>query len=304
MNTIKNKWFFISLIYVFVVYFIFIVYLKGSQPTFYYLLLSLYVVVTAILFLGNIVGFPGLILHAFFKKEELALPFYRASYKLGCRSSQILSAYGIILLRKGEAKEAKEIFEAALEKNRNYLYTHTLKANIIICEWKLGNTQKAYQDYLELYYFPDRERLQNYDLENLDAGKECNPSFSPQDFLTIGYLALINKEMDAALYFSTIALDKMPQYAAAYDNLGQIYYVQGEPEKAQEYFEKAIELKPTLIDSLYYLAKIHFEKGDAKKAEEYLENALKQPYNALNTISKAEMDELDIRLKSNLNKIN
>ncbi|RRD96436.1 tetratricopeptide repeat protein [Clostridiales bacterium COT073_COT-073] len=292
MEVIKRKWFFISLAYIFAIYFIFIVMLKGGQPTLYIVLLSAYVCVTAILFIGNIVGFPGLVLHAFFKKEEKALPFYQAAYKLGSKSSQLLSAYGLVLLRKGEAAQAKEIFETALAHNRNYLYTRTLKANIAICDWKLGDPQKAYDEYLDLYYFPDKEKLVDYSLDNLEVGAELNPSFTEQDFLTMGFLALLINNIDAALYFSHLALLKSPNYAAAYDNLGQIYFKTGDKEKAKEAFDKALELKPTLIDSLYYLALLALENDQAAEAKEYAEKALAQPFNALNTISEHELNRL------------
>ena len=118
MEAIKRKWFFISLAYIFIVYFIFIVLLKGSQPTLYLILLSAYVCITAILFLGNIVGFPGLILHAFFKNEDKALPFYETAYKLGAKGAQLLSAYGLVLLRKGRPDKAKEIFQTALTPSK------------------------------------------------------------------------------------------------------------------------------------------------------------------------------------------
>lgn len=292
MEAIKRKWFFISLAYIFIIYYIFIVMLKGSRPTLYMILLSTYVCITAVLFLGNIVGFPGLVLHAFFKKEDKALPFYQTAYRLGSKSPQLLSAYGLVLLRKGEPETAKDIFETALRHNRNFLYTRTLKANIAICDWKLGNPEKAYADYLELYYFPDKEKLADYSPEHLEAGAERNPSFTEQDFLTMGFLALLADDIEAALYFSHIALLKSPNYAAAYDNLGQIYFKTGEKEKAKEAFDKALELKPTLIDSLYYSALLAMENNQTAEAKEYAEKALAQPFNALNTISEEELNAL------------
>ncbi len=299
MEAIKKKWFFISLAYIFIIYYVFIIHLKGSQATLYVLFISLYVGVTAILFLGNIVGFPGLVLHAFFKKEDRALPFYQAAYKLGSKSVQLLAAYGLILLRKGNAEAAKEIFETALKANRNVFYTRTLKANLAICEWKLGNPSKAYQDYLALYYFPDKEPLKSYEPEDAEAAIELNPSFTEQDFVTMGFLALLCEEYDAARYFSEAALQKAPEYAAAYDNLGQLYFRQGETEKAKQSFSKALELKPTLMDSLYYLALISLEEKDAASAKEYLEKARAQSFNALNTVSEQELEDLAARLKEN-----
>ncbi len=292
MEAIKKKWFFISLAYVFIIYYIFIIHLKGTQQSLYLILISLYVGITAILFLGNIVGFPGLVLHAFFHREDKALPFYRAAYKLGCKSSQLLAAYGLILLRRGEAKSAQEIFETALASNRNVFYTRTLKANLAICEWKLGQPQKAYDDYLALYYFPDKEKLPDYDLNELETGLDKNTTFTEQDFVTMGFLALLCGKWEAARYFSEVALLKEPQYAAAYDNLGQIYFRQGDTEKAKQNFTKALELKPGLMDSLYYLAVIALTEKDIPLAKEYLAKAESQSFNALNTVSAEDLKAL------------
>lgn len=292
MEAIKRKWFFITLAYIFTVYFIFVVMLKGSQPVLYYLLLSLYVGISAILFLGNIIGFPGLVLHAFFKKEDKALPFYEAAYKLGAKSAHLLSAYGLVLLRKGKSQTAQEIFESALKYNRNYFYTRILKSNLAICKWKLGQPQAAYEDYLSLYYFPDKEALTDFSLDHLDRGLEINPAFTQQDFVTMGYLALLVNQIEAAFYFSHLALLKQDNYAAAYDNLGQIYYRIGEKDKAKEAFHQAIDLKPNLIDSLYYLARIALEEKQRDKAKDYGQRALNQPFHALNTISQEDLNQL------------
>lgn len=292
MEAIKRKWFLISLAYVFVIYYYFIVHLKGSNQSMYYLMISLYLCVTAILFLGNIIGFPGLVLHAFFRKEDKALPFYQAAYRLGAKSPQMLSAYGLVLLRNGESAKAKEVFETALKDNKNIFYTRTLKANIAISEWKLGNIRKAYDSYMELYYFPDKEKLTSYDLSKLEEGLELNSTFSQQDFLNLGYLAHLCDERDAAIYFSKVALLKQEDYAAAYDNLGQIYYKSGDIEDAKASFAKAIELKPTLMDSLFYSAKIAYDENNLEKGKEYFEKADALPYNALCTVSKDELKQM------------
>lgn len=292
MEAIKKKWFFISLAYIFILYYIFIIHLKGTQQSLYLTLISVYVGITAILFLGNIVGFPGLVLHAFFHREDKALPFYRAAYKLGCKSSQLLAAYGLILLRQGDAEAARQIFETALANNRNVFYTRTLKANLAICLWKLGQPEKAYADYLELYYFPDKEKLTSYDIADLDAGLEKNSTFTEQDFVTMGFLALLCEDMAAARYFSEVALLKQPEYAAAYDNLGQIDFRQGDIEKAKQSFSKALERKPGLMDSLYYMAVIALEEKNLPLAKEYFAKAESQSFNALNTVSKDDLTAL------------
>lgn len=296
MEAIKRKWFFVSLVYFFVVYYFFVIHLKGSQPLLFVSAVSIFIGITIILFLGNIVGFPGLILHAFFYKPDKALPFYQAAHRLGSKGTQMLSAYGLVMLRNGNPQKAKELFEEAAANNRSAFYARTLEANLAICEWKLGNPQLAYEKYLALYYASGEDRLTSFDQKDLESGININPDFAQQDFLTLGYLAHLVGKKEEALYFSRIALYKDDNYAAAYDNLGQIYFEDGDLETAKEHFEKAIALKPSLMDSHFYLSKIALAQNNKELAKQHYENAASQPINGLNTVSGKQLDALKAEL--------
>lgn len=72
-------------------------------------------------------------------------------------------------------------------------------------------------------------------------------------------------------YDACIKID--PSYAPAYVGKGMILLLDSapEPDKAQQQFEKALELDPQLSDTLYELAKLSLSARDADAALEYLD---------------------------------
>lgn len=288
---IKRYWSTIGIAYFIIMYLIIIVFLHGSWP----LLLASYLaflLLTFFLFMGSAFGIIGLFCQSILKKNTAAEFFYRYAHQLGTDNAQILTAYGLLLLRQAKPEEAAQIFDQALSHSHHFITTKTIKANQCICEWKLNQVEKAYQHYLELYYYPNRTPIENFSQENLTEGEDKNSHFTTQDFVSLGYLAMINGNHDEAIYFSQVALIKSPQSASAYDNLGQVYYRLNQPAESEKHFKKALEFNKNLIDSLYYLARLSIDKNDPVTAKKYLTSALEQPVNRLNTVSQEELETL------------
>ncbi|MDC6465283.1 tetratricopeptide repeat protein [Pelagibacteraceae bacterium] len=83
----------------------------------------------------------------------------------------------------------------------------------------------------------------------------------------------INKIYKAKSQFEkTIKIN--PNYAASYNNLGQIFLVLGENKKAAKYFEKTIELQPDLAAPYNNLGNILLDFGENKKALKCFEKAI------------------------------
>ena len=84
------------------------------------------------------------------------------------------------------------------------------------------------------------------------------------------------------------------------DNMAQYYLrVEGDKEKALEYFKKAIQYKPAAIDTNYFLAQYDIENGDLKAAEEKLRTSLEGRFSPLNyatpEIIKAKLAEIGVK---------
>jgi tetratricopeptide (TPR) repeat protein len=70
------------------------------------------------------------------------------------------------------------------------------------------------------------------------------------------------------------AIEINPNYADAYHNLGNTYQQIGEIDEAIPYYQKALEINPNLWQSYQNLAAIYFNSGDYEKALENIKKAL------------------------------
>lgn len=291
MNYIKSKWRLITFITLIVSYIIFI-FIMEKRVDLLYTAGVVYIVITTILFLGTIVGIPGIILHSFLKQEQAAKPFYKLAINLGSTNTNILAAYGLIRLREYHPAEAHEIFAKAKESTKHFLYHKTLTANMALCEWKLGKTEQAAKTYEDLFYYPDYDPIEDFSLDNLDEGIHKNHNFYAQDFTTMAFLIFLNGEVDKAEYFTKIAIEKLATYGPAFDNLGQIEYSRGNIEEAKQLFVDALTHKPGMSDSHYFLARIALEQGDKEEANKHMSEISEDTINGLSTITIEDIKSL------------
>lgn len=66
------------------------------------------------------------------------------------------------------------------------------------------------------------------------------------------------------------AIEVLPNYAGAYEQLATFYFQQNKLENAIEYYTKAIEMNPTLYHAYYSMAEIFHMKKDYEKSNVYL----------------------------------
>jgi len=299
MNYIKNKWRMLTFIALLASYLIFIVFMNHRVD---YLIMTgiIYVVVTTLLFLGTIVGTPGILLHSIFKKEHAAVPFYHLAINLGSTNTNILTAYGLILLRDYKPEEALELFQKAKETTNHFMFHKTLSANIALCHWKMGDIEQAVTEYEDLYYYPDLEAITDFSKENISEGVDKNHNFYVQDFTTMAYLMQLLGQFEKAEYFTYVALEKSKDYAPAYDNLGQLAYEQGNLEQAITFFKQALEYKPDMVDSNFFMAKISVDQEDYQTAKTYLSKIDPENINGLSTVEKSDVLSLLDQVKNKI----
>ncbi len=67
---------------------------------------------------------------------------------------------------------------------------------------------------------------------------------------------------------------------AVYDKMGLIYAIKKQPQKAEEFFLKALKSNPNFVTSLYNLGLLYYSQQDYNKAEDYLKRvvALKKDF--------------------------
>ena len=257
---------------------------------------GIWLIVLILTFLGTFVGVIGVVLQLATRRSDAANPYYHRAYKLGTRNATILASYGLILLREDNPEEAIRCFDRALESTNHFLSTKTLKCNKAIACWKLGDIDKGIDLYLEMLkqFGNDDQKFfteKTLDQEGIEALAMENSYFYPQDFTTLGFLYMLKGSYEEATFFSKAALEKNSDYAAAYDNLGQIAYYEKDMIRAKDQFDKALALNPNLPDSLYYSGVLAKEHGDEIAAKDFFAKAKACHLDGLNTINYDMIDK-------------
>lgn len=206
-----------------------------------------------------------------------ALREYEQLYEQGIVQASYLLPYSVLLLRQGgeeNYRKTKQILakaQKALDLTREK--RQQLLMNYAVADWKLGNREKA----IALLEASHREA-------------PCGLTYT-----TLGFLYVDAGMREKALAFNQEALDYDDSDPIILDNLAQAYYrLEGDKQKAREYFDRAHALKPEQIDTLYFLSRYDLEAGDKKAALAKLEQALEGRFSPLNYQTKEEIQaEID-----------
>lgn len=289
MNYFQKKWRSISIGFLFVTYMSVVVFMQQPLST-WFIIAGSWVLLLLIIFIGTFVGVLGVLLQGITRRQGPSVPFYKLSYQLGTKNATILASYGLLMLRENKADTAMKCFDRALQNNAYFLTTKTLKCNKAIALWKLGRVDEAIALYLAVIeqFGRDEQKFvtdRTYDQEGIDDLIASNDYMYPQDYTTLGFLYTLEEQYEEALFFSHAALAQKEGFASAYDNIGQIYYFQGDMAAAQENFDKSLELNPKLPDSLYFAALLAQHNGDLEKAKDLLDKAQSCKLDGLNTVS-------------------
>ena len=296
MNYLQRKWRSISIGFLFVTYMVVIVFMQHPIST-WFIIAGSWILLHLIVYLCTFVGVLVNLLQGITRRQEPSVPFFKLAYHLGTKNATILASYGLIMLRENKAEIAMQCFDRALEHNAYFLTTKTLMCNKAIALWKLDRVDDAIALYLEVIerFGRDDQKFvtdRSYDQEGIDDLVANNDYMYPQDYTTLGFLYTLKEQYEEALFFSHAALAKKEGFASAYDNIGQIYYFQGDMALAKENFDKSLELNPKLPDSLYFAALLAKDEGNLEDAYALLVRAKSCKLDGLNTISYEMIDEL------------
>ena len=187
----------------------------------------------------------------------------------------------LVLRRRGELEEAGELYEEALESNREYLgddhpYTATYRNNLAEVLRAQGRCEEAlgiYKEALEL-----EQKLLGDDHVNLAVILNNQA----------GCLKDLKRWAEAeALYVSALEIYQRSfgeehLEATTLNNLAEVYYRQGDLDRGEERYLEALELhrklhkegQPDILPILGNLATLLVQKGDLDKAEGFYREAL------------------------------
>ena len=194
----------------------------------------------------------------------------------------LFHAMGNYVMRQGNASQAIEYYEKALEMKKAFLgESHPSVAetlhNLGTAWSELGEKKKAIE-----YYEKALEILKSF------LG-ESHPSVADTlHNLGTAWSDLGEKKKAIEYYEKALEMKKAflgeshPSVAETLHNLGTAWSELGEHKKAIEYYEKALEMKkaflgeshPSVAETLHNLGTAWSELGEHKKAIEYYEKAL------------------------------
>ena len=205
------------------------------------------------------------------KKYDEAHELYKQAYDAGCRRTNVLMNYTVLLMREGEFAEARELMKEISKDKTMTEDTHfELRVNYSVCLWRLGLLDKA----IETIRY---------------AGKHAKNS---QYYTSLGTFlvdqAAQSGEFDEAQALLDEAMDYDDEDAPTLDNMGELCLQRslwakknGDEEtaaemrkKSKEYYETAYKQRPSQITTLYALANFAHEDGDDAKAREYVDKAI------------------------------
>ena len=192
------------------------------------------------------------------------------AYENGLEKPAYLTAYGALLMQKRDYEKCLEVYLRALKNTpESSGFMPAIKASIITCRYKLGQSENALEEAENLY----------------------NAYKSSTIYMLYGYLLMKAGRLEDALRVNLEGYEYDEEDAAICDNLGQTYYLMGDNENAKKYFEKAVKIKYNLPDSCYYLAEIYIAEDNLKRAYDLLDDAKDAPFSALTTVTREQITE-------------
>lgn len=292
MKTIKQHYFKIFILLTILSY-VLIVMVLHKPISFFLTFILIISAISIIAFLGNTIGAIAVFYQQIFKKEPIKI--YELAYKKGATNATILMSYSLCLLRQKEYTKALQVIEKGLKHSNYFVVTKSLMTNKAVALFKVGKIEDAISEYLKILKIFGKEKQDYFKKENvsMDTVIEQNIYFTTADFTTLAYFYMLNDELDNAIYFTRCAITKDKNFAAAYDNLGQISLKKDDTKQAIHHFNKALSINYNLVDSLYFLSKIHFDNGDYDKSSEYIKRIDKNRIDGLDMIELNDVVELE-----------
>ncbi len=137
------------------------------------------------------------------------------------------------------------------------------------------------------FYEQDPEKYKEKVTQAYELSKKSNLK-SERDIMQAEFYLLVEENYPKAQEYFQKVVDMYPDSAAAIWSLGMAYYYNGEFDKALECYKKSTELIPNLPKGYEFMSVMYYSKQDYEKALEYLEKAIEYGANAKNDFYYAE----------------
>ena len=165
------------------------------------------------------------------------------------KAAKIYAELGLEYLRQGKLKLALTKLERSLELNKKNPLAHHYIAETYK---QMGDMESAEKYYNSAIYYDDENPL----LLNNFGALLCQQS-------------RVDESEEYFLRAANSSKYRTPELA--YENLALCALQNGDKEKAEQYFRKALTVNPALHKSLYQLALLNYDAGDFMKARAFIQ---------------------------------
>lgn len=223
-----------------------------------------------------------------------AVRLYKQAFEGGCRRSNILISYAVLLMRKGDFETARDLMkviskEAPMSEEQHF----ELRVNYSVCLWHLGLLDEAIKT---LEYAGKYSKNSTY--------YTTMGSFMIDKARETGDFEAAKALLDEAMDYDDEDAMTLDSYGDYYRSLSERAAKAGDAEAAKEnrataleYYEKAHKLRPGQITTLYHLAVYAKEDGDHAKALELTDKAIARNNSRICAITPEMLKELRASIK-------
>lgn len=202
------------------------------------------------------------------KVEECIKLFEKAYNTKGC-SFRNKNTYGYLQLKYGDIYKACEVYRGLLSEKLDENSVKIAKGSYSMVLWKQGKLDEAIDMLKEVY--------KTYKTSAL--------------YGTLGTFLIEKGNLEEAYEFILESYEYDDTDKVILDNLGQIYCLRGENQKAIEVFEKLMEQNPHFPEAYYDYGKVLMQEGKYERALELSKEALSKEFTNLSTIKREDIEK-------------
>lgn len=205
---------------------------------------------------------------------EKASKLFEMAYKTGEMPQQCKISYSSFCLRENNIQKGKKLLSEVI--NSRFSTTDEklgAKHNMAILLWREGNLEEA--------------------IETLEIVHKQAANTNTYGSLGVLYLekAKENGEFESVLEFMLEAYDYNESDKTIADNLGELYYIMGEYEKAEKVYIELMKLNFFTPMPHYNYGRVLKALGKTDEAKEAFEKALDQRFTSVLTISREDVQK-------------
>lgn len=197
------------------------------------------------------------------------------AYKSGNTPHVVLNGYVYLSIKYNHLETAEEVINHILDGNVSYKLDDSKRNMILVQRAVLLWCQDRLPEAVEI-------------LDTLYNSGYKNTTF----YGNYVYLLYLHGLIEQAEKIGLEAYEYGNEDKVNLDNLITIYIHKEDYEKAQFYFDQLVELKPTFAEAWYHGAQLEVHNNNQDRAEEYYNRALEYELTLISSITEEDLNNL------------